>query len=111
MSNSHPVMRLVLWSLADSQTTVAELRRYLADEAVDAFEQVPGLLFKAWFADDATERWGAVYLWESHEDSTQELPSRARELIGKDPDVIEIFDVEASVSVASQLSRLGLAFQ
>jgi hypothetical protein len=111
VSNSGPLVRLVLWSLADSQTTVGELRRYLADEAVDAFEQVPGLLFKAWFADDAAERWGAVYVWESHEASTQELPSRARELIGKDPDVIEIFDLEASVSVASELSRLGLAFE
>ena len=42
------LVRLVLWSLADSQTTVAELRRYLPDESVDAFAEVPGLRFKAW---------------------------------------------------------------
>jgi len=30
-----------------------------------------------------TERWGAVYLWESAEAAAQELPSRARELIRK----------------------------
>ena len=61
-----------------------------------------------------TERWGAVYLWESAEDAEQELPSRARELIGKDPDIGESFDVEATIEgryVNEQLSRLGLAFE
>jgi hypothetical protein len=105
------LVRFVLWSLADSQTNVGELRRYLQDEAVDAFADVPGLLFKAWVSDEGTERWGAMYVWESYEASTQKLPSRARALIGKDPDVIDVFDLEASVSVASQLSHLGLAFE
>ncbi len=105
------LVRLVLWSLADSQTNVGELRRYLQDEAVDAFASVPGLLFKAWISDEVTERWGAIYVWESQDDSMQELPSRARELIGKDPDVVEIFDLEASVSVSPELARLGLAFE
>jgi hypothetical protein len=105
------VLRLVIWNLADSQTNLGELRRYLRDEAVAAFEQVPGLLFKGWFSDEVTERWGAVYLWESQEASEQELPSRARELIGKDPDIVEVFDLEASVSIAQQLARLGLAFE
>jgi hypothetical protein len=105
------LVRLVLWCLADSQTNVGELRRYLQDEAVDAFASVPGLLFKAWISDEVTERWGAIYVWESKEDSMQELPSRARELIGKDPDVVEMFDLEASVSVSSELARLGLAFE
>jgi hypothetical protein len=105
------LVRFVLWNLADSQTNVGELRRYLQDEAVDAFADVPGLLFKAWVSDEGTERWGAMYVWESYEASTQKLPSRARALIGKDPDVIDVFDLEASVSVASQLSHLGLAFE
>ncbi|HZU20087.1 MAG TPA: YdhR family protein [Gaiellaceae bacterium] len=105
-----PVLRFVLWSLADSDTTIEELREYLRDESVDQFAQVPGLLFKAWVGDEATERWGAVYVWESREAAEHPLPSRARELIGKDPDVAEIFDVEATVSVAQQLARLGLAF-
>ena len=64
---------------------------------------------KGWFSDEVGERWGAVYVWESQESSEQELPSRARELIGKNPDIVEVFDLEASVSVASQLARLGLA--
>ncbi len=78
---------------------------------MDAFEQVPGLLFKAWISDEVTERWGAVYIFASHEAAEQELPSRARALIGKDPDVVELFDLEATVSVAGELGRLGLAFE
>ncbi len=104
------LVRLILWNLADSQTTVEELRRYLADESVAQFERVPGLLFKAWVSDETTERWGAVYVWASREAAEQPLPSRARELIGKEPEIAEEFDLEATVSVASELGRLGLAF-
>ena len=108
------LLRFVLWNLADSKTTIDELRRYLRDESVDAFADVRGLRFKAWISDEATERWGAVYLWESPEASEQEVPSRARELIGKDPDIIEVFDVEATIEgryAVEELSRLGLAFE
>jgi len=106
------LLRLVLWSLADSKTTIGELRRYLRDESVDAFEDVPGLRFKAWISDEATERWGAIYLWESREAAEQEVPSRARELIGKEPDIGEEFDVEATIEgrfAIEELSRRGLA--
>jgi putative monooxygenase ydhR len=105
------VVRFVLWSLADSQTNIGELRHYLQDEAVDAFAEVPGLLFKAWISDEASERWGAIYVFDSQEASEQQLPSRARELIGTDPEIVEIFDLEASVSVSDQLANLGLAFE
>ncbi len=108
------ILRFVLWNLADSKTTIQELRRYLRDESADAFADVSGLRFKAWISDEVTERWGAVYLWETAEAAEQELPSRARELIGKDPDVGETFDVEATIEgryVNEQLSRLGLAFE
>jgi hypothetical protein len=108
------LVRFVLWNLADSKTTIEELRRYLRDEAVNQFEEVPGLRFKAWVSDEATERWGAVYLWESAEAAQQELPSRARELIGKEPDVGEEFDVEATIEggfTVEELSRRGLAFE
>jgi hypothetical protein len=108
------LLRLVLWNLADSKTTIAELRRYLRDESVDAFADVPGLRFKAWISDEATDRWGAVYLWESSEAAGQELPSRARELIGKEPDIAEEFDVEATIEgqfALEELSRRGLAFE
>jgi hypothetical protein len=108
------LLRLVLWNLADSKTTIGELRRYLRDESVDAFEDVPGLRFKTWVSDEATERWGAVYLWESREAADQELPSRARDLIGKEPDIGEEFDVEATIEgrfAIEELSRRGLAFE
>jgi hypothetical protein len=108
------LLRLVLWNLADSKTTIEELRRYLRDESVDAFEDVTGLRFKAWISDEVSERWGAVYLWESREDAEQELPSRARELIGKEPDIGEEFDVEATIEgqfLVQALSRRGLAFE
>jgi hypothetical protein len=108
------LLRLVLWNLADSKTTIAELRRYLRDESVDAFQDVPGLRFKAWISDETTDRWGAVYLWESREAADQELPSRVRELIGKEPEVGEEFDVEATIEGRfdfAELSRQGLAFE
>lgn len=108
------LVRLVLWNLAESPATIGELRRYLADEAVDAFEEVPGLRLKLWLSDEVTERWGALYLWESAEAAQQTLPSRARELIGRDPDVYEEFDLEASIEGRfgeEGLSRLGLAFE
>jgi Putative mono-oxygenase ydhR len=108
------LLRLVLWNLADSKTTIEELRRYLRDESVAAFEEVRGLRFKAWFSDEATERWGAVYLWESREAAQQDVPSRARELIGKEPDIGEEFDVEATIEgqfLVEELSRRGLAFE
>ena len=100
----------MLWSLADSDADVESLRRYLRDESVDAFSEIEGLLFKAWISDSNSDRWGAFYVFESREAAEQPLPSRARELIGKDPDLIEVFDLEATVSIAPQLKYLGLAF-
>jgi hypothetical protein len=85
------IVRLVLWNLADSKTTLAELRHHLGD----APEHVPGLRFRTWISDEATERFGAIELWESGEAAEQEIPAGVRELIGKDPEVGEIFDVES----------------
>ena len=84
------IVRLVLWSLADSKTTLAELRQHLGA----ASEQAPGLRFRAWISDETTERFGVVELWESAEAAEHEVPRRVRELIGKDPEVGETFDVE-----------------
>ena len=108
------IVRLVLWNLADSKTSIEELRRYLLEESVEQFEEVEGLRLKLWISDDATERWGAVYVFETFEAAQQELPGRARELIGKEPDIAEEFDVEATVEGRfdlEELSRLGLAFE
>jgi hypothetical protein len=107
------IVRFVLWNLADSKTTIEGLRRYLRDEPVEQSHEVRGLRFKAWISDAATERWGAVYVWESAEAASQELPGRARELIGRDPDIAEDFDVEATAEggfAEVELSRRRLAF-
>jgi hypothetical protein len=108
------ILRLVLWSLADSKTNVQELRRYVRDESVETDAEVPGLRLKLWVSDETTERWGAVYLWESPEAAELEPPSRLRELIGKDPEIGETFDLEASAEgryAVEELSRRGLAFE
>ena len=85
------IVRLVLWNLADSKTTLDELRQHLDD----AWEQAPGLRLRTWISDETTERFGAVELWESAEAAEQGVPSHVRELIGKDPEVGETFDVES----------------
>ena len=108
------IVRLFLWSLADSKTTVEELRRHLRDEAVEASASTPGLRLRAWVSDATTERWGSVSLWETREALDDEPPDGIRELIGKDPEIAELFDVEATIEgefVVDTLSRLGLAFE
>jgi hypothetical protein len=104
------LVRLVLWSLADTTVTVGELREHLRGEEVDAVAGTPGLRFAAWVSDEVTERWGAMELWDSAEAADADVPGRARELIGKDPDIAETFDLEATVGGA-RLGRLGLAFE
>jgi Putative mono-oxygenase ydhR len=108
------IVRLVLWNLADAPLSVAELREYLRDESVPAFAEAPGLRLKLWISDETTARWGAVYLFESREAADAPLSSRVRELVGKDPDLVEEFDLEASVEgryAVEELGRRGLAFE
>jgi Putative mono-oxygenase ydhR len=106
-------VRVVWWDLDGSETTIDALREYLRDESVDKFAEVEGLRLKLWIADEARNRWGAVYLWESEEQSRQKLPGRARDVIGKDPDFEELFDLQASVEgvfADALLTRRGAAF-
>ena len=72
-------VRLLLWSLGDSKTTLDELR-----------EQLPELPEgDAWISNKAAERFGLI----SFSGRTVGL-QRIRDLIGKDPEVGEEFDVE-----------------
>jgi hypothetical protein len=75
------VVRLLLWNLADSKTTLEELRERLEPE--------PN---RTWISDDTTERFGVVELWDGE---PGEFPVEIRDLIGKDPEIAEEFDVEA----------------
>jgi hypothetical protein len=71
-------VQILLWNLADSMTTLDELRAHLP-------ELPEG---DAWVSDEATDRFGLISFSGS-------IPERVRELIGKDPEIGESFDVEA----------------
>ncbi len=72
-------VRLLLWNLADSKTTLDELRAKLPDLPEG----------DVWISDEGTERFGLISF--SGEDDG---PSRVRELVGKDPEIGEEFDLE-----------------
>jgi hypothetical protein len=74
------IVRLLLWNLADSKTTLEELRPRL--------EPAPS---RTWISDETTERFGVVELWDNE---PGEFPREIVELIGKDPEIAEDFDVE-----------------
>ena len=71
------LVRILIWNLADSKTTLDELRDQLPLPADG----------EIWFANDVAERFGVV----STNDDLPEL-DRVRALIGKEPDVAEEFD-------------------
>ena len=103
------IARLVLWSLADSKTTIEELRRVLRDEVVDAVADIEGLRLKLWVSDELTDRFGALELWDGPVPDDTATYERERALIGKDPEIGEEFALEAAVG--GGLSDLGLAFE
>jgi hypothetical protein len=71
------VVRILIWNLADSKTTVAKLRDRLP--TLDEGDY--------WIANDAQERFGLV-------STGDDLPNleHARELIGKEPEIAEEYD-------------------
>ncbi len=72
------VVRILIWSLADSRTTIEGLRAHLP----------PLREGSTWIANEPEERFGLL----AFGDDPHELePLRA--LIGKDPDVAEEFDL------------------
>ncbi|HEX5450593.1 MAG TPA: hypothetical protein VFW85_11115 [Gaiellaceae bacterium] len=76
------VARFVLWSLADTGVSVAELR-----------PELPQNDNETWFADEHTERLGSFAVFADTDAASEPLPERLLELIGKDPDLVELFDV------------------
>jgi hypothetical protein len=73
-------VRLLLWNIADSKTTLDELRAKLPDLPEGDH----------WISDPGSERFGLI----SFSGSLDGL-ERIRELIGKDPEIGEEFEVEA----------------
>jgi hypothetical protein len=72
------VLRILIWNLADSKTSVAEAREQLPAEREG----------DQWIANEPAERFGLV----SSEDELPDI-SGLNELIGKSPEVAEEFDV------------------
>ena len=77
------VVRLLLWSLADSLTSIEQVRSRLP-------EPIAGV---TWLSDEATERFGVLICGEAGEELSATLVE-LRELIGKDPEVGEDFQAE-----------------
>jgi hypothetical protein len=71
-------VRLLLWGLADSKTNLDELRAKLPD--------LPD--GDVWISDPAGDRFGLIAFSESGEEAAE-----ARELIGKDPEIGEEFEL------------------
>ena len=71
------IARILIWNVFDSKTSVEELRRWLvpSEGAV-------------WISNEPEERFGLIAFGE--------LPDfgKVRELLGKDPEIAEEFDVE-----------------
>jgi hypothetical protein len=74
------IVRLLLWNLADSKTSLGELRPRLAGE--------PN---RTWISDETTERFGVIETWAGE---PGDVPQAILDLIGKDPEIAEEFDVE-----------------
>ena len=72
-------VRLLLWNLADSMTTLEELRAKLPELPEGDH----------WISDPATERFGLVAF-----SGSLRSVGTVRELIGKDPEIGEEFELE-----------------
>jgi hypothetical protein len=72
------VVRILVWNLADSKTTLGELRAHVPAGGDGEY----------WIANDAQERFGLV-------STGDELPDleHLRDLIGKEPEIAEEYDL------------------
>ena len=103
---------VVWWDLHESAQTIGSLREYVENEAAQRYAAAPGLHLKFWIADPQTDRWGAVFLWESAQaaaDAAAALPARAAELIGGPPHQRAEFQVEAFVQGPARLPAHSLS--
>lgn len=72
------VLRILIWNLADSMTSLAEVREHVPEPREG----------DEWIGNEPQERFGLV-------SSEEELPDLValKQLIGKEPDIAEEFDV------------------
>ncbi len=74
------------WNVADTATSIDELR-------AEPLPPTSGAAQEVWLADESGERWGAFALFPDADDAAAPLPERLRELLGKEPEIFELFDV------------------
>jgi hypothetical protein len=75
------IVRLLIWSVFDSKTTIDELR-----------ESLPELVApNQWIWNEAAERFGAIVVGEALPESI----GWAQDLVGAEPDVYEEFETAA----------------
>jgi hypothetical protein len=72
------VVRILIWNLLESKTTIDELRDSLPD--LDPPNH--------WISNEVTDRFGAIVIGEDLPESI----GWAQDLVGTDPDVYEEFD-------------------
>lgn len=72
------VVRLLIWNVLDSQTTIDELR-----DSLPELEEP-----SRWIWNEAAERFGALV----YGDDLPEAMGWAQDLVGEEPDVYEEFD-------------------
>ena len=72
------IVRLLIWNVAESKTTIAELRESLPELETPS----------RWIWNDASERFGAL----AFGDDLPEAIGWAQDLVGSEPDVYEEFD-------------------
>jgi hypothetical protein len=72
-------VRIMLWNLADSKTTLEELRAQLPDLPEG----------DAWVSHEPTERFGLISF-----SGSMGSVQKVRELIGRDPEIGEEFELE-----------------
>lgn len=86
------------WDLGDTDPSIDDLRRDLADDGVEAWSDVAGLALKLWISDDERNLWGAVMVWDDQAPSPHLLPlNRAAERIGRPADTRAETTVETLV--------------
>ena len=72
------VARILVWNLADSKSSLDEIRGQLPDATEGLF----------WIANEPQERFGLISVGEALPDL-----ERLRTLIGKEPEIAEEFDL------------------
>ena len=74
------IVRVLLWGLAESKTTLDEIRARLEQSAN-----------RTWISNEATDRFGVIETWDGE---PGDFPLDLVALIGREPDIAEEFDAE-----------------